>query len=43
MPPKKKTMAKSADKDQEDYTLRAYNGIRHMLFFNEIAPGQKIY
>ena len=43
MPPKKKTMAKSADKDQEDYTRRAYNGIRHMLFFNEIAPGQKIY
>lgn len=43
MAPKKKTTAKPVDKDQEDYTLRAYNGIRRMLFFNEIAPGQKIY
>jgi DNA-binding GntR family transcriptional regulator len=43
MPPKNKTMAKSADKEHGDYTLRAYNNIRRMLFFNEITPGQKIY
>jgi len=27
---------------REDHTLKAFNGIRRMLFHNEIAPGQKI-
>jgi DNA-binding GntR family transcriptional regulator len=27
---------------REDHTLKAFNGIRQMLFHNEIAPGQKI-
>jgi DNA-binding GntR family transcriptional regulator len=27
---------------REDHTLKAYNGIRQMLFHNEISPGQKI-
>ena len=27
---------------REDHTQKAYNGIRHMLFHNEIAPDQKI-
>ena len=29
-------------KGREDHTLKAFNGIRQMLFHNEIAPGQKI-
>ncbi|MCP3952059.1 MAG: GntR family transcriptional regulator [Desulfobacterales bacterium] len=29
-------------KGREDHTLKAFNGIRRMLFHNEIAPGQKI-
>jgi DNA-binding GntR family transcriptional regulator len=28
--------------EQEDFTLRAYEGIRRMLLFNEFGPGQKI-
>ena len=27
---------------REDHTIKAFNGIRQMLFHNEIAPGQKI-
>ena len=43
MPSSKKTTRKPADKEQNGYTQRAYNGLRRMLFFNEIAPGHKIY
>ena len=36
------TIAKKKNKGREDHTLKAFNGIRKMLFHNEIAPGQKI-
>ncbi|MCE5283966.1 MAG: GntR family transcriptional regulator [Deltaproteobacteria bacterium] len=42
----KKTPTKGRKKEtgsQEALTLKAYNGIRRKLFFNEISPGQKIY
>ncbi len=37
-------MAKGKEKKsaREDHTIKAFNGIRQMLFHNEIAPGQKI-
>lgn len=39
-----KTMAPSAKKQRPSagHTHKAYQGIRHMLFHNEIVPGQKI-
>ena len=33
---------KQKKSSREDHTLKAFNGIRRMLFHNEIAPGQKI-
>ncbi len=42
----KKPLTKGRKKEtgsQEALTLKAYNGIRRKLFFNEISPGQKIY
>jgi DNA-binding GntR family transcriptional regulator len=34
--------ARNEGYDETDHTQRAYNGIRNMMFHNEIAPGQKI-
>ena len=36
------TTPKRKKSGREDHTLKAFNGIRRMLFHNEIAPGQKI-
>jgi DNA-binding GntR family transcriptional regulator len=36
------TTPKRKKSSREDHTLKAFNGIRRMLFHNEIAPGQKI-
>jgi len=36
------TTRKQKKGSREDHTLKAFNGIRNMLFHNEIAPGQKI-
>jgi len=36
------TTRKHKKGSREDHTLKAFNGIRNMLFHNEIAPGQKI-
>jgi len=36
------TTRKPKKSSREDHTLKAFNGIRNMLFHNEIAPGQKI-
>jgi len=36
------TTRKHKKGSREDHMLKAFNGIRNMLFHNEIAPGQKI-
>ena len=36
-------VVEQSEKSSEALTQKAYKGIRRKLFFNEIAPGQKIY
>jgi DNA-binding GntR family transcriptional regulator len=37
-----KSKLKTSKNEKIDYTRKAYNAIRQMLFYNEIHPGQKI-
>ena len=39
----RRSPGRDASRSSQDHTGRAYQGIRQMLFFNEITPGQKLH